>query len=206
MSSTLIFTCVILYSLLLFSVVWITSRHADNESYFIGNRSSKWFVVAYGMIGASLSGVTFMSVPGAVFTTQFSYMQVVLGYLIGYAVIGLVLMPVYYRLNLTSIYTYLQQRFGFWSYKTGSFFFILSLPISPYPTRDIPFLIPSVIIPRSVTHFFLFSHDRFLTYIYVSSVHYELFQCIFSNFYFHIDTPLIIYLVLIHGQLFYCIF
>jgi len=126
MSSTLILTCVIAYSALLFFVVWLTSRHADNESYFIGNRSSRWYVVAYGMIGASLSGVTFMSVPGAVATTQFSYMQVVLGYLVGYVVIALVLMPVFYRLNLTSIYSYLEQRFGFWSYKTGSFFFILS--------------------------------------------------------------------------------
>ncbi len=107
-------------------MVWLTSRNADNESYFIGNRSSRWYVVAYGMIGASLSGVTFMSVPGAVATTQFSYMQVVFGYIIGYSVIALVLMPVYYRLNLTSIYTYLEQRFGFWSYKTGSFFFIVS--------------------------------------------------------------------------------
>src|SRR5881392_4177956 len=123
MSSTLILVCVIAYSALLFSVVWLTSRNADNESYFIGNRSSRWYVVAYGMIGASLSGVTFMSVPGAVATTQFSYMQVVLGYMIGYVAIAMILMPVYYRLHLTSIYTYLEQRFGFWSYKTGSFYF-----------------------------------------------------------------------------------
>ena len=126
MSSTLILTCVVVYSALLFFVVWLTSRNADNESYFIGNRSSNWYVVAYGMIGASLSGVTFLSVPGAVATTQFSYMQVVMGYLVGYSVIALVLMPVYYKLNLTSIYSYLEQRFGFWSYKTGSFFFIVS--------------------------------------------------------------------------------
>src|ERR1043165_8966459 len=126
MSSSLILSCVVAYSALLFFVVWLTSRNADNESYFIGNRSSRWYVVAYGMIGASLSGVTFMSVPGAVATTQFSYMQVVMGYLVGYTVIALVLMPVYYRLQLTSIYSYLEQRFGTWSYKTGSFFFILS--------------------------------------------------------------------------------
>jgi Na+/proline symporter len=125
-SSTLIFSCVVAYSALLFFVVWLTSRNADNESYFIGNRSSRWYVVAYGMIGASLSGVTFMSVPGAVATTQFSYMQVVMGYLVGYSVIALILMPVYYKLHLTSIYSYLEQRFGFWSYKTGSFFFMLS--------------------------------------------------------------------------------
>ena len=126
MSSALILTVVLAYSVLLFVVVWITSRNADNQSYFIGNKSSRWYVVAYGMIGASLSGVTFMSVPGAVFTTQFSYMQVVLGYLVGYACIAMILMPVYYKLNLTSIYTYLEQRFGNVSYKTGSLFFILS--------------------------------------------------------------------------------
>ena len=126
MSSALILTVVLAYSVLLFAVVWITSRNADNQSYFIGNKSSRWYVVAYGMIGASLSGVTFMSVPGAVFTTQFSYMQVVLGYLVGYACIAMILMPVYYKLNLTSIYTYLEQRFGNVSYKTGSLFFILS--------------------------------------------------------------------------------
>src|SRR6185369_11296569 len=103
MSSFLILSCVVAYSALLFFVVWLTSRKADNESYFIGNRSSKWYVVAYGMIGASLSGVTFMSVPGAVYTTQFSYMQVVMGYLIGYSVIALVLMPMFYKLRVTSI-------------------------------------------------------------------------------------------------------
>src|SRR6185436_5710179 len=91
-----------------------------------GNRSSKWYVVAYGMIGASLSGVTFMSVPGWVGTTQFSYMMVVFGYFAGYLVVATVLLPLYYKLHLTSIYSYLQARFGFNSYKTGSLFFILS--------------------------------------------------------------------------------
>ena len=129
MTPTLILSVVAAYSILLFIVVWWTSRNADNESYFIGNKSSRWYIVAYGMIGASLSGVTFMSVPGAVATTEFSYMQVVFGYLFGYAVIALVLMPVYYRMNLTSIYTYLEERFGNNSYLTGSFFFILSRTI-----------------------------------------------------------------------------
>ena len=126
MSSTLILTTVAAYSALLFFIVWLTSRNANNESYFIGNRKSNWLVVSYGMIGASLSGITFMSVPGAVFTTQFSYLQIVFGYLLGYFFIGTVLMPVYYKLNLTSIYTYLEQRFGNVSYKTGSMFFIVS--------------------------------------------------------------------------------
>ncbi len=126
MSGSLIFVIFLIYTVMLFGITWFTSRKANNESFFIGNKSSPWFVVAYGMIGASLSGVTFMSVPGWVKDTQFSYMMVVFGYLIGYFVIATVLMPMYYRLNLTSIYSYLDKRFGFWSYKTGSFFFILS--------------------------------------------------------------------------------
>ena len=116
----------LVYTALLFAITWFTSRKADSHSFFLGNKISPWFVVAYGMIGASLSGVTFMSVPGWVKDTQFSYMVVVLGYLFGYFVIALVLLPLYYRLKLTSIYSYLGQRFGFWSYKTGAGFFILS--------------------------------------------------------------------------------
>ena len=126
MSSTIILICVFAYSILLFGVTWWTSRGANNESYYVGNRSSKWYLVAYGMIGASLSGVTFISVPGAVGTAQFGYLQVVMGYLIGYLVIAYVLLPLYYRLNLTSIYSYLLERFGNASYKTGAFFFIIS--------------------------------------------------------------------------------
>ncbi len=129
MSPILILACVAAYSILLFVVVWYTSRNADNESFFIGNKSSKWYIVAYGMIGASLSGVTFMSVPGWVGSTQFSYMMVVFGYLVGYTVIALILLPLYYRLNLTSIYSYLDGRFGNSSYKTGAFYFILSRTI-----------------------------------------------------------------------------
>ncbi len=123
---SIILICIITYCILLFAVTKITARGATNETYYVGNRSSKWYLVAYGMIGASLSGVTFISVPGAVGTANFGYFQVVLGYLIGYIVIAYVLLPVYYKLNLTSIYTYLQQRFGNYSYRTGAFFFILS--------------------------------------------------------------------------------
>ncbi len=126
MSPHLILGIFLAYTAVLFLVTWITARKADSQSFFIGNRVSPWFVVAYGMIGASLSGVTFMSVPGWVTDTQFSYMVVVFGYLVGYFVIALVLLPLYYRLRLTSIYTYLEKRFGFWSYKTGAGFFILS--------------------------------------------------------------------------------
>jgi solute:Na+ symporter, SSS family len=126
MTPVLILSIFLAYTLLLFLVTWITSRKADNQSFFIGNKVSPWFVVAYGMIGASLSGITFMSLPGWVKETQFSYMVVVFGYLFGYFVIATVLMPMYYKLKLTSIYSYLGQRFGFWSYKTGAGFFIIS--------------------------------------------------------------------------------
>jgi solute:Na+ symporter, SSS family len=126
MSPLVILGVFLIYTIILFAVTWLTARKADSQSFFIGNKISPWFVVAYGMIGASLSGVTFMSVPGWVKDTQFSYMVVVLGYLFGYLVIALVLLPLYYRLKLTSIYSYLNQRFGFWSYKTGAGFFIIS--------------------------------------------------------------------------------
>ncbi len=126
MTPQLILISFLSYTLLLFVISWITSRKSDNDSFFIGNRKSPWYIVAYGMIGASLSGVTFISVPGWVGDTQFSYLMVVLGYVLGYITIATVLLPMYYRLKLTSIYTYLEQRFGFWSHKTGSFYFLLS--------------------------------------------------------------------------------
>lgn len=126
MTPGLILVIFVIYIIILFAVTWLTVRKSDNQSYYIGNKKSPWIVVAYGMIGASLSGVTFMSVPGWVKDTQFSYMVVVFGYLVGYLIIALVLLPLYYRLKLTSIYTYLEQRFGFWSYKTGAGFFIIS--------------------------------------------------------------------------------
>ncbi len=126
MHPVLFLSIFIAYSALLFIIAGITSRKSTNETFFSGNHASPWFIVAYGMIGASLSGVTFMSVPGWVKDTQFSYMVVVLGYLFGYFVIAMVLLPLYYKLRLTSIYSYLEHRFGFWSYKTGAAFFILS--------------------------------------------------------------------------------
>ena len=126
MTPGLILVTFALYTLLIFLISWRTSRNANNESFFIGNRNSPWFVVAYGMIGASLSGVTFISVPGWVGTSHFTYFVIVLGYVAGYAVVSTILLPVYYKLNLTSIYTYLDSRFGRASYKTGSVFFLLS--------------------------------------------------------------------------------
>ncbi|CAM1355189.1 sodium:solute symporter [Tenacibaculum halocynthiae] len=110
-------------------ISYITSKSANNTTFFKANNSSPWYLVAFGMIGASLSGVTFISVPGWIEGQQMSYMQMVLGYVVGYAVIGLVLLPLYYRLNLTSIYTYLEDRFGRYSYKTGASFFLLSRTI-----------------------------------------------------------------------------
>ncbi len=126
MSPTVLFCFVLGYFALLLGVAWYTSRNANNESFFIGNRNSNWMLVAFGMIGTSLSGVTFVSVPGGVGSGNFYYFQVVLGYLIGYAVIAFVLIPLYYRMNLTSIYTYLEKRFGVNAHRAGAFFFIVS--------------------------------------------------------------------------------
>jgi Na+/proline symporter len=126
MSSLLVLTVILLYFGLILFISRLTGRHADNAAFFIGNRRSPWYIVAFGMIGASLSGVTFISVPGWVGDSQFSYMQMVLGYLLGYFIIIQVLLPLYYKLNLTSIYTYLQGRFGWRSYKTGASFFLIS--------------------------------------------------------------------------------
>src|SRR5690606_20252069 len=126
MSPWLLFSFVVGYFILLLVVAYYTSRNSNNDSFFIGNRSSNWMLVAFGMIGTSLSGVTFVSVPGTVGGSGFAYFQVVIGYLIGYFLIAFILLPLYYRLNLTSIYNYLQQRFGMISYKTGALFFIIS--------------------------------------------------------------------------------
>jgi len=126
MSSSLLLVVFIAYTLMLFAIAWFTSRKADRNTFYIGDRKSNWLLVAYGMVGASLSGVTFMSVPGMVYNGNFHYFQMVLAFLIGYSIIAFVLLPLYYRLNLTSIYTYLEQRFGFCSYKTGATFFFIS--------------------------------------------------------------------------------
>ena len=123
-----ILVCFAVYTLMLFFVMWLTGRRGarGNEAFFRAGRRSPWPVVAYGMIGASLSGVTFMSVPGGVYSGGWTYMPMVLGYVLGYAVIALVLLPLYYRLGLTSIYSYLGDRIGHRSEKTGAMFFILS--------------------------------------------------------------------------------
>ncbi|MFL0094365.1 sodium:solute symporter [Tenacibaculum maritimum] len=120
---------IICYFCLLICISYSTSKSANNNTFFKANNTSPWYVVAFGMIGASLSGVTFISVPGWVETQAMGYMQMVLGYVLGYAIIGLILLPLYYKLNLTSIYTYLANRFGNYSYKTGASFFLLSRTI-----------------------------------------------------------------------------
>lgn len=125
-SPSLLLFIVFAYFGLLLLVSWFTSRGSNNESFFIGNRSSNWLLVAFGMIGTSLSGVTFVSVPGAVGKDHFGYLQITLGYIIGYVVIAYVLLPLYYRLKLTSIYTYLEERMGKLSYKSGASIFIVS--------------------------------------------------------------------------------
>lgn len=126
MSTTLIITVLVCYFLVLIGISILTSRKATSETFFTGDRQSPWYLVAFGMIGASLSGVTFISVPGKVINDGMAYFQVVLGYVLGYIVIAQLLMPLYYRLNVTSIYEYLEKRLGFISYKTGAAFFILS--------------------------------------------------------------------------------
>jgi SSS family transporter len=126
MSSTLILTLLLGYFLVLIIISYVTGKNDSNVDFFKAGKQSPWYLVAFGMIGASLSGVTFISVPGWVDGSQFSYFQVVLGYMVGYVVVAFVLLPVYYKLNLTSIYEYLFQRFGVVSHKTGAFFFFIS--------------------------------------------------------------------------------
>lgn len=146
LSPNLIVSIVFFYFILLIIISLFTSRNISSEDFYVAGRRSPWFVVAFGMIGSSLSGVTFISIPGVVGATpefmeqltgqatvrqniQFSYMQIVFGYFFGYAVIALLLLPIYYRLKLTSIYSYLENRLGVSSYKTGAAFFIISRTI-----------------------------------------------------------------------------
>lgn len=126
MSGFFIISVIAIYFCILLLIGYLTSRGAKNDTFFIGNRSSKWYLVSFGMIGASLSGITFISVPGMVGGEGFTYMQMVIGYMAGYAVIAFVLLPLYYRLNLTSIYSYLGQRYGSITHQVGAGFFLLS--------------------------------------------------------------------------------
>ncbi|SDI14805.1 Na+/proline symporter [Chryseobacterium taeanense] len=161
MSPIILLSIIVVYFALLLWVAYKTGKGSDNESFFIGNRKSNWMLVAFGMIGTSLSGVTFVSVPGAVGNDKFSYLQITLGYLIGYIVIAYVLLPLYYRLKLTSIYGYLQQRMGQLSYKSGAWIFIVSrlvgatarlylvvniLQVAILDSLGVPFIVTTLII------------------------------------------------------------
>ncbi len=149
MTPAIIIITIVAYFLFLMAIANFTKGKSDNKAFFSGNKDSKWYLVAFGMIGASLSGVTFLSVPGQVGANAFSYMQMVLGYLVGYAFIAMVLIPMYYRLNLVSIYQYLETRFGSAAHKTGSAFFLLSRIVGASFRL---FLVAGVL------HYFLFSH------------------------------------------------
>ena len=129
MNANIILLIFIIYFLVLLFISRITTKKSNFDYFFNANRSSPWYLVAFGMIGTSLSGVTFISVPGEVGNSNFSYFQMVLGYLLGYFIIAKVLLPLYYKYNLVSIYTYLDKRLGYYSYKSGAFFFLLSRTI-----------------------------------------------------------------------------
>lgn len=126
MGTSILIIIALYFAVLLLISHFISKKHSDNEAFFLGNRKSPWFIVAIAMVGTSISGVTFVSVPGMVGKFDMTYMQMVFGFFFGYLVIAYLLLPLYYRLNLTTIYGYLEQRFGFYSYKTGASFFILS--------------------------------------------------------------------------------
>jgi Na+/proline symporter len=126
MSPVLLFCILIGYFALLLGVAWATSRNANNDSFFIGNKSSNWMLVAFGMVGTTLSGATFISVPGAVGRDAFGYGQILIGYVVGYIAVAYILLPLYYRLKLTSIYHYLDVRLGRRAYQSGAGFFIIS--------------------------------------------------------------------------------
>ena len=117
---------VLLYFSILLLLSRIVAKRGSNDAFFTGHRQSPWFLVAVGMVGASISGVTFIGVPGWAMTTDMTYLQMCLGFIVGYAIIAFVLLPLYYRLRVTSIYMYLHRRFGLTTYHTGASFFILS--------------------------------------------------------------------------------
>jgi Na+/proline symporter len=156
MNPWILLLIVAVYFSILILISIITSRGADNASFFIGKRQSPWFLVAFGMIGASISGVTFISVPGEVGASAFSYLQLVFGYFAGYMIIANVLLPLYYRMNLSSIYVYLNHRLGKHSYKTGAFYFLLSRVIgSSFRLYLVALVIDGFILSRMGVPFWL---------------------------------------------------
>ncbi|RYY51516.1 MAG: sodium:solute symporter [Chitinophagaceae bacterium] len=170
MNSAVLLIIILAYFALLLGIAFYTSRGSNNESFFIGNRSSKWWVVAFGMIGTSLSGMTFISVPGTVGKIGFDYFQVVIGYWLGYFVVAFVLLPIYYKMHLTSIYTYLEHRLGTTAYKTGALFFILSRTLGAtlrlYLVIKVleKFVLEDMGIPFEVTSIFIMALILLYTY------------------------------------------
>ena len=126
MSPIVLSVTIVAYFAILFTISYIAGHKADNEGFFVGNHKSAWYIVAFAMIGSTISGVTFVSVPGMVQASSFSYLQMVLGFIVGQIIIAFVLVPLFYRMNLVSIYEYLENRFGSSSYKTGAWFFFIS--------------------------------------------------------------------------------
>lgn len=143
------------YTIMLFAVSWYTSRKADTGAFFSGNKKSPWYIVAYGMVGTSISGVTFISVPGNVLNQNFYYMPLVLGFVVGYMVIATVLIPLYYKMNLTSIYTYLEHRFGFFTYKTGASVFMVSRVLGAAVRIFVVVLVLHTFLPAGSTPFWV---------------------------------------------------
>lgn len=156
-----------LYTVMLFFVSWLASRKADSGSYFSGNKKSPWYIVAYGMVGTSISGVTFISVPGNVLNQNFYYMPLVLGFVVGYVVIAKVLIPLYYKMNLTSIYTYLEHRFGFFTYKTGAFVFMISRVLGAAVRIFVVVLVLHTFLPEGSVPFWVVAFIfMFLIFLY----------------------------------------
>lgn len=160
-------TAFTLYTALLFFVSWLTTRKSDSGSYFSGNKKSPWYIVAYGMVGTSISGVTFISVPGNVLNQNFFYMPLVLGFVVGYIVIAQVLLPLYYKMNLTSIYTYLEKRFGFYSYKTGASVFMVSRVLGAAVRIFVVVLVLHTFLPQGKVPFWIVAFIfMFLIFLY----------------------------------------
>ncbi len=170
MNPTLILTVICIYFSVLMLIAYFTSRKADSQSFYLGNRKSPWYIIAIAMVGTSISGVTFVSVPGMVIGNGFTYMQMVFGFLLGYVAVANILLPIYYKLNLTTIYTYLEQRFGGTSYETGAWIFLVSrilgsafrlyivavvLQKAVFDAWEIPFFVTVV-----VTIFFIFIYTQ----------------------------------------------
>lgn len=157
------------YTALLFLVSWLTSRKADGGSFFKGSRKTPWFIVAYGMVGTSISGVTFISVPGNVMNENFFYMPLVLGFVIGYLVIAKVLLPLYYKMNVTSIYSYLEHRFGFSTYRTGAAVFMVSRVLGAAVRVFVVVLVLFTFLPAGTVPFWVVA-AVFMLLIYLYTV------------------------------------